>query len=59
MIGCCFVYCCICNAEMDWHKRYGREGCCCGQDCHQEFEWRRTLSILNKTYYPNPNRIEI
>lgn len=52
----CEIRCCICGQEMDWHKRYGRETCCCSRECFKEFEWRRALSIMGKAYYPQPNR---
>lgn len=50
----CDVKCCVCGRAMDWMRRYGREGCSCSRACHQEFEWRRTLAILGKAYYPDP-----
>lgn len=46
------LYCPICRVEFDGHAGYGREIRCCGKDCHDEAEWRRTLSILGKEYYP-------
>lgn len=50
-------YCSICRTEMKWEDRYGRESCCCSRDCWQEFDWRLTLSILNKPYRPDPKRL--
>ncbi len=50
----CTGRCFVCAADMDWHKRYGRDVPCCGRKCYEEFEWRRTLSILGKDYYPKP-----
>lgn len=50
-------YCSICRREMLFEDRYGREACCCGQDCWQEFDWRLTLSILGKPYRPDPKRL--
>jgi hypothetical protein len=52
MLSRCDVLCCICKTPLDWHKRYGREGCCCSRECHDEFEWRRTLAIMGKEYRP-------
>ena len=51
----CEVHCCICRAAMDWMKRYGRTGCCCCRECYREFQWRETLSIMGKSYYPDPD----
>lgn len=44
----CEVRCCICRSWMDWHKRYGREGCCCSKECFREFGLRQARSILGK-----------
>lgn len=57
MFSTCEVRCCICGQPMDWMKRYGREDCSCGPSCHREFEWRRTLAIMGKAYYPDPEPI--
>jgi len=47
--------CCpICMAEMEWMRGYGRDARCCGKECYREFEWRRTLAIMGKSYYPQP-----
>ncbi len=45
------VHCPICQSEMDGMKAYGRESRCCGKDCHEEWEWRRTLAIMGKKYF--------
>ena len=55
-MGKCRLYCPVCRSEMDWHKGYGREIRCCGKECHDEAEWRRTLSIMGKEYYPDPRK---
>lgn len=52
----CKTRCCICGCEIDWHHRYGREAPCCGKLCHDEFQWRYTLSVLGKPYRPDPKR---
>lgn len=44
------VYCPICKQQMDGMLSYGREAHCCGKDCYEEWEWRRTLAILGKDY---------
>ncbi len=46
----CLLFCPVCRNEYDWHKGYGRDIRCCGKDCHDEAEWRRTLSILGEEY---------
>lgn len=52
----CLVRCAICACDMDWHKSYGRDVSCCCKACYDEFEWRRTLSILDKPYRPDPRK---
>src|SRR6185436_1269112 len=52
----CSLRCPICTGEFDWNEGYGREIRCCCESCHTEAEWRRTLSILGKEYYPDPRR---
>ena len=46
------VHCPICKGEMDGMKGYGRESHCCDKECHDEWEWRRTLAIMKKPYTP-------
>lgn len=53
----CKIHCAICAAEIDYHGRYGRDVPTCGIRCYDEFEWRRTLSILGKPYHPDPRRL--
>lgn len=53
-----FLWCPICRSEMDWHKAYGRDIRCCCKECHDEAEWRRTLSILGEEYRPQKVRAE-
>jgi hypothetical protein len=31
---------------------------CCSRSCLHELEWRYTLSILGKEYYPDPNPVD-
>lgn len=50
------VHCPICRNEFDGMRPYGREWPCCSKECHDEAEWRRTLAIMNKAYYPDPRR---
>jgi hypothetical protein len=46
------VYCPICRGDMDGMLGYGREAKCCDKECYEEWEWRKTLAILGKAYYP-------
>jgi hypothetical protein len=50
------LHCPICRSEFDWHRGYGREIRCCDKLCHDEAEWRRTLSILGEPYRPKVKR---
>jgi len=43
------VYCPICRGEFNGMMSYGRSNCC-SRICHEEWEWRRTVSILGKEY---------
>lgn len=52
MIGTMKVHCPICMGEMDGMRFYGRESRCCDRECHEEWEWRRSLAIVNKPYTP-------
>lgn len=54
----CYLHCPVCKTRFDWHRGYGREIRCCDKYCNEEAEWRRTLSILSKEYYPDPKKSE-
>ncbi len=47
-------FCNICGKEMlvcfsaPYAARF------CGRACYKEFNWRTTLSIMGKEYYPDP-----
>jgi len=51
------VHCPICRCEMDGMKGYGRKANCCGRECYQEWEWRRTLAIMGQPYETDPRRL--
>lgn len=51
------VFCPICKTEMGGMRGYG-ESNTCGERCHREWEWRRTLAILRKDYYADPRELE-
>lgn len=46
------LYCPVCRNLFNWWRGYGREIRCCCKECHEEADWRRTLAILGKEYYP-------
>lgn len=52
------VYCPICRCEFDGMKGYGRNANCCGMECYSEWEWRKTLAILDKPYKLRPSEAE-
>jgi len=58
MFSVCEIFCPICQKEMDWMNGYGKDLKCCGKKCSVEFEWRRTLAIMGKEYYPDPRQPE-
>lgn len=31
-------------------------GYCCDPECMAEYKWRKTLYIMNKAYYPKPEK---
>jgi hypothetical protein len=43
------MVCCMCGQRfMSDFNLYG--GCVCSLDCLEEFQWRKTLYIMGKTY---------
>ena len=48
------VHCPICRSEFDGIRSYGSQSHCCGKDCYDEWQWRRTLAIMGKPYEPQP-----
>jgi hypothetical protein len=52
------VYCNVCGTKMSTEiAQLGKfDGRFCSMDCLREFEWRRTLSLMGKEYYPKPNK---
>lgn len=51
------IYCNACGKRMEDKipKVIGRTFRCCSPECLREMEWRETLSILGKEYYPKPS----
>lgn len=41
----CFVSCCICRSQFDYHRRVGEEACCCSKECLTRFRLRYATSI--------------
>jgi hypothetical protein len=50
------VYCPICRAECDGMRTIGQQSHTCSMECHNEWEWRKTLATLNKVYYPRKEK---
>jgi hypothetical protein len=50
------IYCNACGKRMveELPRVKGRAFKCCSMQCLIEMEWRETLSILGKEYYPKP-----
>jgi len=47
------VFCQGCGGKFETiFRTYG--GKVCSQECFEIIEWKKTLSILGKEYYPNP-----
>lgn len=45
------VRCPICCKELDGMRGRGRDNInCCGKECYQEWEWRKTLAIMGEEY---------
>jgi len=54
------MFCTICGKQYDWHCGYGwSESRTCGKDCHGEWQWRYTLSVMGKEYYPRKQEAEV
>jgi len=45
------VFCNICGTEF-LTNFFEYEGRVCGQECYKELDWRQTLSLMGKEYYP-------
>jgi hypothetical protein len=55
------IYCNACGKRMvtEIPKVFGREFKCCSSECIQEMQWRETLSIMGKEYYPKKEHKEL
>jgi len=51
------LFCQVCGKkfETDFMAYHARS---CSRECYREFEWRKTLSIMGKDYYPDPRLTE-
>lgn len=51
-------FCCICGKEMIWsvgcNIPFSKKGIC-SRKCNRELDWRESLSICGKAYYPDPD----
>jgi hypothetical protein len=53
------IYCNACGVRMVRElPGMGREYKVCTIECWREMQWRETLSIMNKEYYPDPRKDE-
>lgn len=46
------VKCQICGQDIQWQICTAYDGRVCSALCYLELDWRRTLMILGKDYYP-------
>lgn len=53
------AFCIICGIEFESDYSSMKSGSCCDMNCLREHEWRHTLCIMGKDYYPNPKLEEI
>lgn len=51
-------YCNACGSRQDspTPSAMGRHWKVCSMECVREMNWRETLSIMNKPYYPQPTK---
>lgn len=56
------LFCCICGKEFECSVGSSVHGyfkqACCTRECLDEKQWRETLSIMGKEYYPDPRTKE-
>lgn len=51
------MYCTICGSQYAWACNHGfTNSRTCSVDCHREFEWRETLSMMGRSYYLQPSK---
>ncbi len=51
------MFCTICGSEYGWTCNHGfSESRACSRECHEEWKWRETLSIMGNSYYPPRSR---
>ncbi len=53
------MYCTVCGGQYAWTVNHGypKSRTCC-KECNEEFNWRETLSIMGKEYYPMSSKVE-
>lgn len=47
------AYCAVCGQE-DLHRLSNHRPILCSKACYDEYEWRYTLCVRGKDYYPRP-----
>lgn len=50
------VYCRACGVEMFADLAGPCNSITCSSDCRDELQWRETLSMMGKEYYPRPGK---
>lgn len=55
-------YCTNCGTKQDEQMvhpgPYGKEWKCCGKECHDEIQWKLTLSIMGKEYHQRTTTVQ-
>jgi hypothetical protein len=49
------AYCSMCGLKDDYEFDRTRP-IICSEDCWEEFNWRYTLHVMGKDYYPKPKK---
>ncbi len=54
------LFCCICGKKFTCTVRNTTKGyfnqAACSRECLDEKDWRYTLSVMGKEYYPDPRK---
>jgi hypothetical protein len=54
------MYCTVCGGTYAWTCNHGwPKSRACSRECHEEWAWRETLSIMGKEYYPQEKAREV
>ena len=52
------AFCMICGEPFMSNYGKGLKSSTCSEECLQEWEWRHTLYVMGKNYYPDPKKGE-